>query len=318
VKKKSCLLSNYGPRVRPWIFVITMFRREPADDCGRTAPVSQQHSGGQPSSAVSHLFLLFDGAISSSMPVVTGKRWTDRLWCRAKRGARLGIITIVCTVLYAIPPTSILGAISIDRLYRRSDGIASADRQPAVQPHAVRVLSRADGMGRDSGWRDRSCGIDTPFAVECLADTSTGHDVIHKFGAFRRDYCHHRRGASSLCAIILIVAATKRDTSSVQRRHHGQGPRRKGFSVDQRPFASGAPGAVRNKDPGDEAQLQRTRQAAKGAVYCVGRATRMLAPAGGNPRQSAPSKIVIKIDFCTRSKSHNTRVHNAAAGDAPM
>jgi len=58
------------------------------------------------------LFLLFDGAIKLvPWPVVT--ETMDRIGYGSSESlARsLGIITIVCTVLYAIPPTSILGAI---------------------------------------------------------------------------------------------------------------------------------------------------------------------------------------------------------------
>jgi hypothetical protein len=58
------------------------------------------------------LFLLFDGAIKLvPWPVVT--ETMDRIgYGSSETLARsLGIVTIVCTVLYAIPPTSILGAI---------------------------------------------------------------------------------------------------------------------------------------------------------------------------------------------------------------
>ena len=58
------------------------------------------------------LFLLFDGAIKLvPWPVVT--ETMDRIgYGSSETLARgLGIIAIVCTVLYAIPPTSILGAI---------------------------------------------------------------------------------------------------------------------------------------------------------------------------------------------------------------
>ena len=40
-----------------------------------------------------------------------GNDGQDGLWFERNARASLGIITIVCTVLYAIPPTSILGAI---------------------------------------------------------------------------------------------------------------------------------------------------------------------------------------------------------------
>ena len=58
------------------------------------------------------VFLLFDGTIKLvPWPVVT--ETMDRIGYGSSESlARsLGIITIVCTVLYAVPPTSILGAI---------------------------------------------------------------------------------------------------------------------------------------------------------------------------------------------------------------
>src|SRR3979411_767073 len=58
------------------------------------------------------VFLLFDGAIKLvPWPVVT--ETMDRMgYGSSEAMARsLGIITIVCTVLYSVPPTSILGAI---------------------------------------------------------------------------------------------------------------------------------------------------------------------------------------------------------------
>jgi DoxX-like family len=58
------------------------------------------------------LFLLFDGAIKLvPWPVVT--ETLDRMgYGSSEMLARsLGAITLICTVLYAVPPTSILGAI---------------------------------------------------------------------------------------------------------------------------------------------------------------------------------------------------------------
>ena len=63
-------------------------------------------------SGVVILFLLFDGAIRLvPLPVVT--ETMDKMgWGASDTLARsLGIITIVCTLLYSVPPTSILGAI---------------------------------------------------------------------------------------------------------------------------------------------------------------------------------------------------------------
>jgi hypothetical protein len=78
-----------------------------------TAPVAKTARWtGRILSGLVIVFLLFDGAIKLvPWPVVTetmermGYGSSDTL----ARG--LGVITIICTVLYAIPPTSILGAI---------------------------------------------------------------------------------------------------------------------------------------------------------------------------------------------------------------
>src|SRR3984893_17061098 len=62
------------------------------------------------------VFMLFDGAIKLvPWPVVT--ETMDRIgYGSSETLARsLGIITLVCTILYAIPPTSILGAILLTR-----------------------------------------------------------------------------------------------------------------------------------------------------------------------------------------------------------
>jgi DoxX-like family len=78
-----------------------------------TAPVSiSARLLGRILSGLVIIFLLLDGAIKLvPWPVVTDT--LDRMgYGSSETLARsLGIITIVCTVLYSIPPTSILGAI---------------------------------------------------------------------------------------------------------------------------------------------------------------------------------------------------------------
>ena len=78
-----------------------------------TAPVSKPARWlGRVLSGLVILFLLFDGAIKLvPWPVVT--ETMDRIGYGSSESlARtLGVITVACTVLYAIPPTSILGAI---------------------------------------------------------------------------------------------------------------------------------------------------------------------------------------------------------------
>jgi hypothetical protein len=80
---------------------------------GEQAPVSRSASWlGRGLSGLVILFLLFDGAIKLvPWPVVT--ETMDRIgYGSSETLARtLGAITVACTVLYAIPPTSILGAI---------------------------------------------------------------------------------------------------------------------------------------------------------------------------------------------------------------
>jgi DoxX-like family len=78
-----------------------------------TAPVSKSALwSGRVLSGLVIVFLLFDGAIKLvPWPVVI--ETMDRMgYGSSETLARsLGLITLVCTVLYAVPPTSILGAI---------------------------------------------------------------------------------------------------------------------------------------------------------------------------------------------------------------
>jgi DoxX-like family len=77
------------------------------------APVSRPaRLTGRVLSGLVIVFLLFDGAIKLvPWPIVT--ETMDRIgYGSSETLARtLGIITVACTVLYAIPPTSIVGAI---------------------------------------------------------------------------------------------------------------------------------------------------------------------------------------------------------------
>jgi hypothetical protein len=77
------------------------------------APVSKPALWlGRVLSSLVILFLLFDGAIKLvPWPVVTETMNRIGYGSSETLARSLGIITIVCTVLYAIPPTSILGAI---------------------------------------------------------------------------------------------------------------------------------------------------------------------------------------------------------------
>ncbi|MDB5605761.1 MAG: hypothetical protein JWP25_2661 [Bradyrhizobium sp.] len=78
-----------------------------------TAPVSKSALWtGRALSGLVIVFLLFDGAIKLvPWPVVT--ETMDRMGYGSSEvlARSLGFITVACTILYAIPPTSILGAI---------------------------------------------------------------------------------------------------------------------------------------------------------------------------------------------------------------
>ena len=67
---------------------------------------------GRALSGLVFLFLLFDGTIKL-LPLQVVTETMDKMGYGANEGlARsLGLITIVCAALYALPPTSILGAI---------------------------------------------------------------------------------------------------------------------------------------------------------------------------------------------------------------
>jgi hypothetical protein len=89
------------------------FKESAMPTIAETAPVSKPARWmGRVLSGFVILFLLFDGAIKlMPLPVVT--ETMDRIgYGSSETLARsLGAITLVCTILYAIPPTSIVGAI---------------------------------------------------------------------------------------------------------------------------------------------------------------------------------------------------------------
>jgi len=111
-------LSDSVLAVRPWIVdqqsltepTMTIFAETVAS---RETEISKPaRFTGRVLSGLVIVFLLFDGAIKLvPWPIVT--ETMDKMGYGSSEGlARsLGIITIVCTVLYAVPPTSILGAI---------------------------------------------------------------------------------------------------------------------------------------------------------------------------------------------------------------
>ena len=82
-------------------------------DIAEAMPVSRPaRVTGRILSGLVILFLLFDGAIKLvPWPVVTETMDKMGYGSSETLARSLGIITIVCTLLYSVPPTSILGAI---------------------------------------------------------------------------------------------------------------------------------------------------------------------------------------------------------------
>src|ERR1700716_4650263 len=89
------------------------FKERAMPTIAETAPVSKPALWmGRVLSGLVIVFMLFDGAIKLvPWPVVT--ETMDRIGYGSSESlARtLGVITVACTLLYAIPPTSIVGAI---------------------------------------------------------------------------------------------------------------------------------------------------------------------------------------------------------------
>src|SRR5215208_3246858 len=94
------------------------------------------------------LFLLFDGAIKLVPWQIVTETMDKMGYGPSESLARsLGLITIVCTALYAVPPTSILGAILLTGYL----GGAMASHVRIGSPlftHTLFGLSRPDGVGR--------------------------------------------------------------------------------------------------------------------------------------------------------------------------
>jgi len=78
-----------------------------------TAPVSKPARWtGRVLSGLVVVFLLFDGAVKLvPWPIVTETMDKIGYGSSESLARTLGVVTVACTVLYAIPPTSILGAI---------------------------------------------------------------------------------------------------------------------------------------------------------------------------------------------------------------
>lgn len=138
----------------------------------QTAPVSPRALWtGRVLSAVIVLFMIFDGVIKLPPLDIVTQTMVPLGWPADPNVARmLGIIGLVSTALYALPRTSVLGAILLTG-YRHQ----YACRQPAVLAHAVRGLSRHYPVGRPVPARPQDARADPvhPIGVAVAAKALT-------------------------------------------------------------------------------------------------------------------------------------------------
>src|ERR1700716_4384681 len=89
------------------------FKERAMPTIAETAPVSKPALWtGRVLSGLVIVFMLFDGAIKLvPWPIVTETMEKIGYGSSESLARTLGVITVACTVLYAIPPTSIVGAI---------------------------------------------------------------------------------------------------------------------------------------------------------------------------------------------------------------
>jgi hypothetical protein len=110
-------LSDVAFPARPWIehdpSAVQIIEEQTMTTIAETLPVSKPALWlGRILSGLVIAFLLFDGAIKLvPWPIVTETMDKMGYGPSESLARSLGIITIVCTVLYSVPPTSILGAI---------------------------------------------------------------------------------------------------------------------------------------------------------------------------------------------------------------
>jgi hypothetical protein len=112
----------------------------------QTASVSKGSLwAGRIMSALAALFLLMDAVMKlvKPAPVVEG---TVQLGFPESVIFGLGIVLLVCVILYVIPHTSILGAILLTG-YLGGAGLTGAGRPSALLPHALSGLRRRAGVG---------------------------------------------------------------------------------------------------------------------------------------------------------------------------
>ncbi len=118
-------------------------------------------------------FLLFDGAIKL-IPLDIVVQTSQELGIPVHLARTLGVLTIACALLYAIPRTSVLGAILLTGYLGGAVYTHVQAGSPLFTPPAVRRLSRRDGLGRPLSARWARARAHSPRALNSALPTRTG------------------------------------------------------------------------------------------------------------------------------------------------
>ena len=197
------------------------------------------------------MFLLFDGAIKLvPWPVVT--ETMDRMgYGSSETLARsLGIITIVCTVLYSIPPTSILGAILLTGYL----GGAMASHVRIGSPLFTHTLFGLYlGLMVWGGLWLRDPTLAQFDSLSPLTCSTINHRL---YGAGHvRDHCHHRRHSRDRHCGRAHPRRDQAEYAAGAARDQHQGAGGQDLSADQRFSSMAHLVALREQGSRDEAHL---------------------------------------------------------------
>ena len=152
----------------------TIWRRPEAARCPRWFK-PRRHPGrllwaGRIMSGLVVLFLLFDGAIKL-IPLDIVITTSQELGIPTHLARTLGVMTLVGTLLYAWPRTSVLGAILLTGYLGGAIYVHVRVGSPLFSPHAVRRLSRPADLGRAVAAR-RTAALTVSHAARLTAATT--------------------------------------------------------------------------------------------------------------------------------------------------
>lgn len=186
----------------------------------QAAPVSPRALwAGRVLSAVIVLFMIFDGVIKLPPLEIVTQTMVQLGWpADANVSRMLGIIGLVSTVLYALPRTSMLGAILLTAYL--GGAVATqvrAYRQPFVLAHTVRRLSRRHPLGRPVSARSKGARADP---VQPIAATSKPFDGGH---AARAGAVRSRSSSLDQIAWLRVRGCSGEDGTLLERNDNEKG-----------------------------------------------------------------------------------------------